>query len=468
MRPCYTILLTYLLLTLDVKDTIGNPEGLIISREPSRVSFFTVGEKYGYLCFIDPWGKPFFSTGICVTSPGGFASKKSDVSSYQEELSISGNSGQEWSRQTIERFREWNFNTLGAWSDVSLLGKSIPYTINLNLSPSNWQFGDIPDYWSEEFYDHVTRRVAEEVAPRRHDPMLIGYYFGNELRWGPDWRGPEDIFAAYFRFPADAPGKIVLVSWLRQRYAGDISKFRRVWNIPVNHFEDLLGVRKVSLFSWNSIARADRASFAGHVATQFFKICHDSIRATDPSHLLLGSRFVSWLTPREVVRAIAGYTDVVSVNHYQLRLPVSLSLEAIGAPMGWLNPKGLLKRFYEETGKPVLITEFYFRADDSGLPNTWPPRWLLPSVEDQDQRANLFEEFARAAFNSPHVIGWHWFAFMDEPAEGRFDGENSNVGLVSNANIPWSALVKRMKRVNREGLERRGGLEALQSSSPDR
>jgi len=46
------------------------------------------------------------------------------------------------------------------------------------------------------------------------------------------------------------------------------------------------------------------------------------------------------------------------------------------------------------------------------------------------------------------VVGYHWFEHADEPAEGRFDGENSNYGLVNIRDEPWSILVARAVAVN--------------------
>jgi agarase len=50
------------------------------------------------------------------------------------------------------------------------------------------------------------------------------------------------------------------------------------------------------------------------------------------------------------------------------------------------------------------------------------------------------------------MVGYHWFEYTDEPAEGRFDGENSNYGLVDINDNPWTILVEKMTVVN-ENIE---------------
>jgi len=69
--------------------------------------------------------------------------------------------------------------------------------------------------------------------------------------------------------------------------------------------------------------------------------------------MILGVRFRGHAVPREVLSVIGKYADRVSFQPY----------DAI-APWEWLEGS------YELHQKPILITEFSFKAKDSGLPNT--------------------------------------------------------------------------------------------------
>ena len=64
-------------------------------------------------------------------------------------------------------------------------------------------------------------------------------------------------------------------------------------------------------------------------------------------------------------------------------------------------------------------------------------------------RADRFEAYAERCFAAPHIVGYHWFQYTDEPAEGRFDREDNNWGLVTVADEPYTVLVERMAEVNR-------------------
>ena len=85
-----------------------------------------------------------------------------------------------------------------------------------------------------------------------------------------------------------------------------------------------------------------------------------------------------------------------------------------------------------------MLTEFSLKAKDSGLPNT---RGAGKPVATQQDRAEHFERYVTRLAQMPFLVGYHWFQYSDQPAEGRFDGENSNHGVVNGKDEPWTVLV---------------------------
>ena len=53
----------------------------------------------------------------------------------------------------------------------------------------------------------------------------------------------------------------------------------------------------------------------------------------------------------------------------------------------------------------------------------------------------------------PEAVGYHWFEWVDEPKEGRFDGENSNYGLVNIQDKPYQEFIETVKKVNAKAAE---------------
>lgn len=102
---------------------------------------------------------------------------------------------------------------------------------------------------------------------------------------------------------------------------------------------------------------------------------------------------------------------------------------------------------YAATGKPSVIGEFSFRGADSGLPNTNGAR---PVVATQAERAAGFRHYVTSALRQRTVVGYRWFEHPDQPAAGRFDGENSNFGTVTIDDHIYKELTQTMMLLNGE------------------
>ena len=96
---------------------------------------------------------------------------------------------------------------------------------------------------------------------------------------------------------------------------------------------------------------------------------------------------------------------------------------------------------------PRLIGEFSFRGADSGLPNTSGGG---PLVATQADRAENFSRYVGKALRHPLIVGYHWFEHADQPAEGRFDGEDSNFGTVTIQDDVYTTLTDAMTAMNAE------------------
>jgi hypothetical protein len=101
-----------------------------------------------------------------------------------------------------------------------------------------------------------------------------------------------------------------------------------------------------------------------------------------------------------------------------------------------------------------MVTEFSYKAMDSGLPNT---KGAGEPVQTQRERAYLAARYALAVAELPFAVGYHWFQYTDQPAQGRFDGENSNFGLVKVDDEPWELLTRVFALVNSRAEEVHAG-----------
>lgn len=389
--------------------------------------FFRVEKRDGVWWLIAPDGSGALSTGVDEIGYAPDRVRGTGPSHYGEAAERIYGDQNAWGAAALARLRSWGFNTIGAWSDRELWTRDAPYTVILNIAAhagADWQHGKPLDVYDPRFEEAARKIVETECAPRAQDRNLIGYFSDNEMRWGPDWRGKETMLQMYLEFPQDAPGRRTAREFLRQHYNRDIGQLNRAWGASAKNFEEIPSSAGTDAF------KSDADQFLGMMAARYFQVCARAIHGADPSHLYLGARFAGKV-PDPVFQA-ARAADVVSVNIYSF------------------DPRPLVEHIFKLTGKPILITEFAFRAEDSGLPNT---RGAGPKVPDQWARAKAYADYVRRLESLPESIGYHWFKWADEPKEGRFDGENSNYGLVNINDEPYEIFVNAVKAANEAALD---------------
>jgi hypothetical protein len=419
--------------------------------------YFGVAEREGAFWLVDPSGGRFISKGINTVRFDQDRIQNSDRIPYALACHRKYGNQQTWHIAVAERLRRWGFNTLGAWSDEAVANTGrvrLALTPNLDLGMSfAWDSSDatetprdsFPDVFDPEFESHVRRRARVLCEPRRGEQAIIGWFIDNELRWGPDWRGTDELLTLFLLLSPGRPGRNAAVAWLRKRYRA-FQEFNSVWLTPIESWEALALAPIVrapyrrkppyqrSIEDERDPKRAafaaDCDTFAALVAERYFALTSAAIKAADPNHLVLGCRF-AYVLPPSMVKAAGRYCDVISFNCYDSDPSASIDAHII-------------------SGKPCLIGEFSFRSADSGLPNS---NGAGPVVATQTERANCFRRYVSAAMRRSAVIGYHWFEHADQPAEGRFDGENSNFGAVTIEDEVYEELTRTMTAVNAEAEE---------------
>ena len=352
--------------------------------------------------FLDPQGTPFFSRGVCVVIPKDTAIK-AGADGY-DPMKKEGLSYEAWAKRAVGVLKDAGFNSLGSWSDEGLSSK-LPYTLSLSLTGYDAMGQRLVDVFSDEFAHRV--QAAAKGGVRPGDQALIGYYLDNELPWYGDtgWPGPQNtpLLDKYLALPAGSAG----LAQARQAL-------------------------KRTLAEGEAPTAAERTGFLALVAEQYFKVTTQALRSADPQHLILGARFAG-PTPREVVVACGHYCDVVSVNSYSKSGRFDFEL---------------FDTIYALTHKPVLLTEFSYRAAEnrSGDKNS---RGADVTVATQAERAEKLKAFLGSALELKYLLGYHWFQYFDESPQGRsFDGEDSDYGLVDIEDRPYTGLTDAFKEVN--------------------
>ena len=421
--------------------------------------FFHTAKIDGRWWLIDPDGHRFISKGVTSVQFANDIIQGTQIRPYGQACKTKYGTIDAWRKATAQRLIGWGLNTLGGWSDdavsqVAVSNQHLAYDPIIDFGANfvghkqrgqAWLHGIFPDVFDPDFEPFARARAREICTPRANDHWLLGWFTDNELRWGPDWRGPDELLTMFLALPATEPGKKAAVDVLREHYT-DVAKFNAVWSTTFTNWDDVTQATSIhapvvrkAVYAQNQETErqaneadpkraafvADCETFLSRLAERYFRVTSEAIKAADPNHMNFGCRF-AYVPPQPVVAAAAKYADGISFNCYRP------------------DPRQTIER-YSAFGKPLIIGEFSFRSEDSGLPNS---KGAGPKVKTQAERAAAFTNYVTLALQNPNLVGYHWFEFCDEPKEGRFDGENSNYGVVNIQDDVYKELTQAMTEIN--------------------
>lgn len=372
--------------------------------------FFRTTRSHGRWWLVDPEGSLFVHRGVVsVRENRTKEGRQAKLESY--------GSPENWAAKTVSLLKQNGFNGTGAWTDdVSLqaAGDGLVYTRlwsfmstygkkrggTYQKSGHTGYPGDCPFIFDPEF-PAFCDDYARQLSATKDDPWLLGHFTDNELPWS------RKMLEKYLSLPERDPGREAAESWLRERHG------------PGATVKNITG--------------KDREDFLEFAVERYFSIIAAAIRRHDPNHMVLGARFHGEaLKLPEVFRAAGRHVDVASVNYYR----------------AWRPDPELLQSWSADSGRPVMITEWYAKGEDSGMTNKGGAGWL---VKTQADRGWFYQNFTLGLLESPVCVGWHWFKYADnDPADRMADPSNrdSNKGIVSNRYREYPELLDAMRDLN--------------------
>lgn len=322
---------------------------------------------------------------------------------------------EQWARLVTRQLKAHGMNTLANWSDDALFGVTkIPYVTSLPRFPGTKQtiFRDFPDVYSDEFAANAAES-AKELAPRRDDPYMIGYFLRNE----PSWAFVDGLILADEALynPAATATKDALIASLRAKYETP-EALSAAWGRAFASFDDLRApIANASKLS--PAAMEDQRAFSREMLRLYSEIPSKACRAVDPNHMILGMRW-AWISHPDLITGWENF-DVFSINCYAIDPTARLdNVRDLGCDL------------------PVMIGEFHAGALDSGLTATG-----LEGLRSQADRGLAYRYYCERVAAHPYGVGCHYFQCYDQFELGRFDGENYNIGLFDICSQPYADMM---------------------------
>jgi hypothetical protein len=264
--------------------------------------FFRVEEIDGKWWFVDPLGHLFLSTGINGTGAGfgGGRPMRGAGTRPGEAATRPSPPPDSESARTARRLESWGMTTGG---------QGRPTTVFLYWPlDRRTTFLGVPDVYSEDFARGVDEAASRQCTPRKNDPMILGYFVGNE----PPWGGREDEVVKMILAGPDTATKSKLKDFLAE---ADTPKRRR--------------------------------EFVSAAFKRYLDLTCAAVHKYDPNHLTLGIRFGG--SPNEDILRLGAVFDVCSINIYEY------------------EPTRQVDRAYRITGRPILLGEFHIGVPANGL-----------------------------------------------------------------------------------------------------
>lgn len=393
-----------------------------------------IGDKWW---FVTPDGNLFWSLGVTGVRPknegadvtpvkgraflydylpeidGGYRTaweKDSLISFYYLNLLRKYPTIQDWRENVFNRLSKWGINTIGNWSEDSLLLVSkIPFTKSFDTKISPYYYsGGFCDYFNPGWQKAVDSILSQAVLYKKN-PLLLGYFVDNEQEWG------KGEFSNILKnLPLGTYSRKVWLKQIKDKYK-TIENLNRKNETTFTSWKDIEGLTDERQFIK---LKDDVKLFEESFADIYFKTVSTSLKKYDPNHLYMGCRFTRQLKPVHIIKTAAKYTDIITVNVYT-----------------FIEEE--IQNWHKISGKPILIGEHHVPLYSN---RQYPPNYKsLPEKERQSYYLNYVERWAKMNFS----LGCHWYQFVDQQLTGRVgNGECQTVGLIDVTDQPYKHMIQ--------------------------
>ncbi len=384
--------------TLSEYDEYGGISNSGIKGEAT--GFFHTETHNGRIYIIDPIGNPFFAAGINTVQLGS--------TTHQQEAAIEKyGSAENFHKAIAQELRDMGITTywggdkelmdqkklvsaIGLGCISGYMGGS---SLNLGISTggsAKFLHNNTMNVFDPDFINYCNNKVATTVAPYLGNPYVLGFYSDNEI--------PSEANMLYRYLTIDPTEPVNAFS------------YATAWTWLIKH----TGNPNATV---NDIDSEMSEEFKAFVYNRYFKCVTNALEAAGAGdYMYLGNRIHSDNKSSEgYLRAAGHYVDVLTCNLY-----------------GGNNVQSIINNMqsiYRYSGKPLIVTEFFAKADDAVDMNGYTLGNQTNAgmiVNTQQDRANYFEHYVLLLLESKTCVGWTWYRFRDND-QTIFKDESGNL-----------------------------------------
>ena len=308
-----------------------------------------------------------------------------------------GGSADKWAREATADLRSWGFNVGNSWQDLAEYLPPVKFA-------QTWTVGCMGNY-------------AQKVTGRwEQQPGHVGFTDNNTIPvFDPDFEDWADYFMKKHTDQIKGEESVVgIFSDNELPHQGDMLKRYLTLDpsepyVAYSHatawewFRQATGKAKPTLNDITSELNDDWNDF---IYDRYYQVVYNAFRKYDKDHMYLGFRMMDQrenIYQRGIIRATGRYADVMAINLYD----------------HWTPRMGMLNNFYEWSGKPMWVTEWYARYVRGGGAG-----WIVETDED---KAMFYQNYTLRLLEAKTCIGWNWFVYRSGGTNGIIGNNPDNI-----------------------------------------
>lgn len=348
----------------------------------------------GRTFIIDPLGNPYFAVGMNTVELGATDDQR------QRSLEKYGTE-EDFYSSVADELREIGINTVwgGDWQELietNKVGTVIGFSLitrymsairmNDPTGAAKFKYNNTMNVFDPDFGDYAKSMVAATIGDYVNDSRVLGYTSDNEIP------AESDMLYRYLTIDPKEPANAF--------------SYAAAWTF-------LMARTGKANPTVDDITPALAEEFKSFVYDCYYKVVTDALEDAGAKQMYLGNRIHGDNKNSEgYLRAASQYVDVLTVNLY-------------GGPN---PPVDVIQYMYQYSGKPMIVTEFYAKAqntaDMNGIPlmNATNAGWI---VNSQEERGVHYESYALRLLETRCCVGWTWYRFRDNDQRIYKDAENN-------------------------------------------